>query len=126
MVGLWNKAGTTIPASTNSIIATQKPAMIVDFAQLFNFTISSNDHSETVNIDLAAAPPADYAAVVTAVNTALGEDSEFVLSYADGVFTLASVTEGLDAASENIKITTNFGRNFADLTRLSDTYALIS
>lgn len=122
MVGLWNKSGTTIPAATNSIVATQKPAMIIDFAQLFNFTISSNDYSETVNIDLAAAPPADHAAVVTAVNAALGEDSEFVLLFADGVFTLASVTDGLDPESENIKITTNFGRNFADLTRLSDTY----
>ena len=123
MVGLWNKAGVTIPATTNAIIATQKPAMIVDFAQLFNFTISSNDYSETVNIDLSAAPPADHAAVVTAVNTALGEDSEFVFALTDdGNFKLSSITEGLDAASENIKITTNFGRNFADLTRLSDTY----
>lgn len=123
MIGLWNKDGTTIPATTNSIIATQKPAMIVDFEQLFNFTISSNDYEEAVNLDLSATSLVDHDAVVAAVNAALGEDSHFEFSVADGIFTLASKTEGLDPAIENIKITTNFGRNFADLTRLSDTYA---
>lgn len=122
MIGLWNKEGVTIPATTNSITATQKPAMVVDFGQLFNFTITSNDYEETVNLDLSTATPDDYAAIVLATNTALGEDSHFVFSFADDKFTLASRVEGLDAASDNIKITTNFGRNFADLTRLSDTY----
>lgn len=123
MVGLWNKSGINIPASTNSIVATQNPAMIVDFGQLFNFTISSNDYSETVNLDLSSSNPSTYADVVTAVNAALGEDSEFELSLSDSKFVLSSKTGGLDLASSNIKITNNFGRDFAALTRLSDDYS---
>lgn len=123
LVGLWNKNATNIPASTNSINATQTPAMLIEFNQLFNFTISSNEHEETVNIDLSGTTLADHAAAATALNTALGEDSAFVFSVVDGKFVLSSATAGKDTASENITITQNFGRNLGNLTRLSDDYS---
>lgn len=123
LLGLWNKNATNIPASTNSITATQPSAMMIEFSQLFNFTISSNEYSETVNIDLSNTVLADHAAVVSALNTALGEDSEFIFSFANSRFMLASKTSGKDIASENIVITQNFGRNLGNLTRLNDSYA---
>ncbi|MED6004939.1 MULTISPECIES: DUF3383 family protein [Enterobacteriaceae] len=125
MIGLWNKEGINIPASTNAIVATQAPAMVVDFSNLFNFTITSNDYEETVNVDLSATVPADHDAVVTALNAALGEDTHFAFSLSDGKFVLSSKVEGLDPSSENIKITTNFGRDIANLTRLADSFGTI-
>lgn len=122
LIGLWNKEGANIPASTNSVQATQNPAMLIEFNQLFNFTIESNEHEETVNADLSSTTLADHSAVVTALNAALGEDSAFLFGLTDGRFTLSSATQGKDLASENIRIVTNFGRNIANLTRLAPEY----
>ena len=122
LIGLWNKNATNIPATTNSVQATQAPAMPIEFNQLFNFTIKSNEHEETVNVDLSGATLADHAAIATALNAALGEDSAFVFSVVDGKFVLSSATSGKDLASENIEIVSNFGRNLANLTRLATSY----
>lgn len=122
MIGLWNKAGTASPITTNTIQATQAPAMIIDFGQLFNFTIKSNEVEETVNLDLSTAAPVSHAAVVTALNAALGASSKFKFALTADKFTLSAAVDGKNFATENIEIVTNFGRNIADVTRLSDRF----
>lgn len=122
MVGLWNKAGTSQPETANAIQATQAPTMLINFAQLFNFTIKANEVEETINLDLSSTTLADHAAVVTALNTALGEDSAFEFALVGGKYVLQATLAGADTSTDNIEIITNFGRNIADLTRLSSSY----
>ena len=122
MVGLWNKAGTSQPETANAIQATRAPTMLINFAQLFNFTIKANEVEETVNLDLSSTTLADHAAVVTALNTALGESSAFEFALVDGKYVLQATLAGADTSTDNIEIITNFGRNIADLTRLSSSY----
>lgn len=122
MVGLWNKTGATQPATANAIQATKNPAMLISFEQLFNFTIKSNDVTETINIDLSSVAIADHEAIVLALNTALGESSFFEFALVGGKYVLQAKLTGLDVTTDNIKIVTNFGRDIADLTRLSDSH----
>ena len=122
MIGLWNKAGTSQPATANAIQATQTPAMLISFNNLFNFTIKSNGVEQTVNIDLSSTDLSDHSAVVTALNTALGEDSFFEFALVDGKYVLQAKLEGLDISTDNIQIITNFGQNIANATRLADSY----
>lgn len=122
MVGLWNKAGDSQAATANAIQATQTPAMLVSFSNLFNFTIKANDVEETVNADLSSVDLTSHASVVSALNSALGEDSVFEFALDDGKYILQAKSEGLDVSTDNIEIVTNFGRNIADATRLSDSY----
>lgn len=125
MIGLWNKNGTAQLATANAIQATQTPAMLIHFNQLFNFTIKSNEYENTYTVDLTSTTLANHTAVVTALNTALsaglGEDElpVFEFSLDNGKFVLSAVEDGAIIATENIEIITNYGRNIAELTRLS-------
>lgn len=122
MVGLWNKAGTSQPKTANAIMATQTPAMLISFNNLFNFTITSNEVTEVVNADLSSATLANHAAVVTALNAALGEGSMFEFALNDGKYVLQAKLEGLDVSTDNITVTTNFGQNIMNATRLASSY----
>lgn len=123
MIGLWNKEGTNIPASTNSLTATQAPAMTVDFEYIFNFTIKSNEHEETVNLDLSNTDVEDHAALITTINSLLGSETKFVFSLVDGKFKVSAKTEGLEPETQNIRIIHNFGQNFGNATKLGEMYA---
>ena len=122
MVGLWNKAGTSQPETANAIMATQTPAMLISFNNLFNFTITSNEVTEVVNADLSSAALANHTAVVTALNAALGESSMFEFALNDGKYVLQAKLEGLDVSTDNITVTTNFGQNIMNATRLASSY----
>lgn len=128
MIGLWNKNGTAQLATANAIQATQTPSMLINFNNLFNFTIKSNEYENTYTVDLTSAVLSTHADVVTALNNALslglGEEElpAFEFSYANSRYALSSVEDGQVIATDNIEIITNYGRNIAELTRLSSEF----
>ena len=106
VIAYWNKDGTTVNARPNSLHATQSPLQLASLALNYTFEITSRSVSEQVTVKLAERP-SDYDALVTALNTALGDASRFEFSYANGLFALSSKVNGADVDTDNIAIVTD-------------------
>lgn len=120
LIAYWNKTGAAVVARANSLTATASPLPFANLKASYNFTITSRNVTETVAYASTEAV-VDYDTFVTALNAALGAESRFVFSYANGVFALSSKINGADVDTDNIGITVNTyeANNIADDLRLT-------
>lgn len=104
-IAYWNKDGEAVPARANSLTATASPLAFASLATSYTFTITSRNVTETVTYTAPeVTPPTDHASLAAALNTALGETSRFVISYANGVYAVSSKVVGVDVDTDNIAI----------------------
>lgn len=103
-IAYWNKNGETIAAKANAVIATQTPAPIQNSE--YTLTIKSRNVEETVSIEVedVVNDAATREELAADLNTALGTNSRFVVSFANGVFSVASKINGKDVDTDNIVV----------------------
>lgn len=105
-IAYWNKDGETIAAKANALIATQTPAMITEINQEYTFTVKSRNLVETTTFPIVVPINDDDTReqLAAEINRTNGDNSRFVWSYANGVFSVASKINGKDVDTDNIVV----------------------
>lgn len=120
MIGFWNKDGISLDAKANKLQATQSPLQLSALSTTYNFTITARRVKEVISF-VADETVKDYQTFTEALNKSLGDNSRFVFSFDDGLFSLSSKVVGSDLDTDNIQITVDSfeSSDLADDLRLS-------